>query len=297
HGHMTLERVGSSNTESFLLATFAPLPAPEVAPPAETVRQADAAAGHETQAEVQPAEAARAPLASDLPADGAQPTERQPAAPVAAAERRQPLRFVWQIDHEGRFTVASDDFLTIIGPGVAARLGRPWQEAADELALDPDGRLAQALASHDTFSGIVVTWPIEGTADRLGAELSGLPVFGLGRTLRGFRGFRVCRDVARMAAIAAARRSPFVAPRHEAGRNEAAREVAPSDVPPPDVAPSEPPASLQPEQASGPGPAEHDAAAAAAPANPDAPASSDAPAPVESATPPADRPQLTVVPA
>jgi len=295
-GRMTLERIGSDDVENILLVTLAPSPTPEAASPpaAEARSRGNAAARHGAQAEGEPAEAARAPLVPDLPADGAQPTERQPTAPPAS-ERRQLLRFVWQIDQDGRFTVTSDDFLAIIGPGVAAWLGRPWPEVAEELALDGDGRLAQALASRDTFSGIVVTWPIEGTADRLPAELSGLPVFDRNRAFRGFRGFGVCRDVARMAAIAAARRSPFVAPRddeapHDVAHDESSRELAPPEPP----APPQP----EPEHVTVPRPAEHEAPAATIPPSPDAPPTSrEAPAAVESAAPASpDRPHLTVVP-
>jgi len=282
-GRLTLERIGDgSGAEKILLATVVPLPTPEPVPATPELVAGDTASGGDAQAQ---AEAPSAPLAPDAPPDGAtSPTGRQPPAQVPqVAERRQPLRFVWQIDHDGRLIVTSDDFLATIGPGVAARLGRPWQEVANELALDPEGRLSQALAARDTFSGIVVAWPIEGTTDRLGAELSGLPVFDRDRAFRGFRGFGVCRDVARLAAIAAARRSPFVAPREDTPQQVPSPDVAPRDVPP-----EEPAAASQSQEATGPSPADDGEPDAAAPAGPDPPA------PADSA--PADRPQLTIVP-
>ena len=49
-------------------------------------------------------------------------------------------------------------------------------------------------------------WPVDGSDERLTVELSGLPVFDRERTFRGYRGFGVCRDVARLNAIA--QRSP-----------------------------------------------------------------------------------------
>ena len=79
-------------------------------------------------------------------------------------------------------------------------LGRPWADIAAELQLDSKGEVAQALASQDTWSGIVVPWPVDGDDDRLPVEMSGLPVFDRDRHFAGFRGFGICRDVERLAA-------------------------------------------------------------------------------------------------
>src|SRR6185312_8676381 len=66
--------------------------------------------------------------------------------------------------------------------------------------------------SHDTWSGIVVEFPIEGSNERLATELSGLPVFDRDRSFRGYRGFGVCRNVARIAALMQTRRGNQPAP-------------------------------------------------------------------------------------
>ena len=77
----------------------------------------------------------------------------QPAA-TATAERRQPLRFVWQMDDDGRFTLDSDEFKTLIGPQTAAALGQPWSEIATALRPRsrrpgrPRVRLARHLERH-----------------------------------------------------------------------------------------------------------------------------------------------------
>ena len=121
------------------------------------------------------------------------------------AGRRAPLRFVWQMDAEHRFTVGSDEFVALMGPATAAALGRPWPELAAALALDPEGQIALALTSRDTWSGLGIAWPLGDGPERLMVELSGLPVFDRERIFRGYRGFGVCRDVARLAALANAR--------------------------------------------------------------------------------------------
>ena len=130
------------------------------------------------------------------------PVEPPPAAPPPSktpAERRQSLRFVWQMDADGRLTIGSDEFVAAIGPQAAAALGRPWREIAAELKLDPEGQIERAIASRDTWSGITVALPVDGTDERLPVELSGLPVFDRERNLLGYRGFGVCRDAARLA--------------------------------------------------------------------------------------------------
>ena len=80
-------------------------------------------------------------------------------------------------------------------PRTASALGRPWSEIVATLGLDPDGNVARALASRDTWSGITVSFPADDSTVRIEAELSGLPVFDRDRNLRGYRGFGVCRDV------------------------------------------------------------------------------------------------------
>ncbi len=142
---------------------------------------------------------------------------------AAAAARRPPLRFVWQMDAEHRFTIASDAFVALMGQPTATALGRPWPELAAELTLDPEGHIALALASHDTWSGLSIAWPVDEGSERLVVELSGLPVFDRERVFRGYRGFGVCRDVARLAALAEARAAPIRA----AAATQACENVVP----------------------------------------------------------------------
>jgi PAS domain S-box-containing protein len=119
-----------------------------------------------------------------------------PAPSEPATARKQPLRFVWQIDAAQRFTIESDEFTRLIGDNSARALGRPWPQIAAELALDPGGKIAAALDSRGTFSGIAAQWPADGTDKQLTVEMSGLPVFDRDRKFQGYRGFGVCRDLA-----------------------------------------------------------------------------------------------------
>ena len=109
-----------------------------------------------------------------------------------------PFRFVWQADAANRFSLASREFADLLGPKTAAALDRPWTDIAAGLGLDPQGEIASALSSRETFSGTVLFWPLDDIADRLPVEMSGLPVFDREREFKGFRGFGICRDLTRL---------------------------------------------------------------------------------------------------
>jgi PAS domain S-box-containing protein len=140
--------------------------------------------------------------AGDLrPSRRAAETPDQPAPPrLTNSAQRSTLRFVWQIDDAGRFTIESEQFIKLIGPKAAGLLGRPWADIAGELRLDGKGEVAQALASRNTWSEIVVAWPADGSSDRIPVEMAGLPVFDRDRQFSGYRGFGICRNLDRLAA-------------------------------------------------------------------------------------------------
>jgi PAS domain S-box-containing protein len=157
----------------------------------------------------EPNRAARTLEAAPPPLQGLEPAGQAPLAtqlqtgfePGRIGSQRRPLRFVWQMDPDGSFTVGSEEFAAAMGARTMALVGRPWNDIARELALDPDRRVEQAIASRDTWSGIIVQWPVDELVERVPVELSGLPVFDRDRQFRGYRGFGVCRDVARLEAL------------------------------------------------------------------------------------------------
>jgi PAS domain S-box-containing protein len=122
-----------------------------------------------------------------------------------APPREHPLRFMWQMDAEGRFSLESDEFIRLIGAHTAAGFGRPWSEIVEAFGLDPDGRVAKAVATGSTWSGITLDWPVDGDG-RLPVELAGLPVYDHTGKLAGYRGFGVCRDLEALNRLAAQRR-------------------------------------------------------------------------------------------
>jgi PAS domain S-box-containing protein len=157
----------------------------------------------------EPAPAAVAPPAIEASAPAR--SEAQPArAPSwldqpAPNTRRHPLRFMWQMDADGRFSLGADEFTRLIGSRTAAGFGRLWSDIAAAFGLDPEGRVLKAVATRETWSGITLNWPVDG-GGRLPVELSGLPMFDRARNFAGYRGFGVCRDLDGLARLAALRR-------------------------------------------------------------------------------------------
>jgi PAS domain-containing protein len=163
-----------------------------------------------------------------------------PLSPATPTERRHPLRFVWQMDEGGNFTLSSDEFIALTGARTAAANGRPWQDVATELGLDPGGQVARALATHDTWSGLSVLWPVETGSEQLAIELSGLPVFDRNRAFRGYRGFGVCRDLERLTALARRLQSPRAAvPESAAPTTPIGGDSVPAQTPPADASDTE----------------------------------------------------------
>ncbi|ABD06179.1 PAS/PAC sensor signal transduction histidine kinase [Rhodopseudomonas palustris HaA2] len=165
------------------------------------------------------AEATDQPAPADAPSQ--QQSEDEEPATILAVEleprvaatsvapsppRQHPLRFVWQLDGDSRFSVKSDELICLIGPRTAAQFGRSWAEIRAALALDPDDRFAQAIATRHTWSGITLHWPADGSGDRLPLEMSGLPVQDRDGHFTGYRGFGVCRDLDGLDRLAMLRR-------------------------------------------------------------------------------------------
>ena len=85
--------------------------------------------------------------------------------------------------------------------------GRPWHDIARDFALDPQGRIEQALASRETWIGIELDWPTD--SGHVPVELSGLPVFDGNRNFLGYRGFGICRDADSLARLATGEQQEF----------------------------------------------------------------------------------------
>src|ERR1700722_9471988 len=188
-------------------------------------------------------------------------TASPPMAPLSAAPsgidestdspRRLPLRFMWQMDGDGHFSLGSGEFIRLIGARTAAGFGRPWREIVETFGLDPEGRVARAVATRGTWSGITLDWPVDG-GGRLPVELSGLPIYDHAGNLAGYRGFGVCRDLEGLTWLDALRRhEPFsglpTPPTASAGpvASDAGQTLPGQDSPAPDSPAEDAPAPAQ----------------------------------------------------
>jgi PAS domain S-box-containing protein len=206
-GHMVLHRVGSGNDVG-IIALITPHAAMTDTAPAG-IELVDVFSEPLDEApEAAPIEAIAAPPHEPSPTIEAVADEAE--APETALEgapaRLHPLRFTWRMDEEHRFFLGSDEFTRLIGARTATGFGRPWHEIAETFGLDPAGRVTDAVAARDTWSGITVYWPVD-DGGRLPVELSGLPVYDSERNFAGYRGFGVCRDLDSLAHLAELRRS------------------------------------------------------------------------------------------
>jgi PAS domain S-box-containing protein len=227
-----------SEPETVAATPTAPPPAEDEPEPSAVEQEPEprASAPEPAVAELEPAPPAHEPgpptvVQEPEPPTPSAPVEEPPApTPSAVAKRRHPLRFVWQMDADGCFTLGPGEFVVLIGPRIAAMLGQPWGVIASELGIDPGGEIARAISSRNTWSGIEVAWPVDGTDERLKVELSGLPVFDRDRNFGGYRGFGVCRDLEQIDALVRARNAP----------PQAADETAQQIPPPPEAAEMQP---------------------------------------------------------
>ncbi|RXF67546.1 PAS domain-containing protein [Hansschlegelia zhihuaiae] len=120
----------------------------------------------------------------------ARPAEQPPGEETSAPAEDRPaedLRFVFEIDGDGRVTLLSPDLARAVGASAEAAVGRPWSETADALGLDPADAVCAAIERRGAWGEIQISWP---TADgrRLPIVLTALPMFDRGRTFVGFRG-------------------------------------------------------------------------------------------------------------
>ena len=149
------------------------------------------------------------------------------------------------MDADGRFAIGSDEFIELMGPRTTSAFGRLWSEIAAELNLDPDNQVARAVATHETWSSITLSWPVDELRERLAVELSGLPVFDRNRNFRGYRGFGVLRDIARTNQLARARRERPMGfgaqPEAPTERDGASASPASPIAPPADTPPADTP--------------------------------------------------------
>ncbi|MBX5200809.1 ATP-binding protein [Rhizobium sp. NZLR1] len=132
-------------------------------------------------------------IAPPIAADASSHPELAAAPGFVFRPNSRATRFVWKIDAEGRFNEVSHEFAEAVGPHASEIIGSAFGDVAALFNLDPDGKLAEALARRDTWSGKTILWPVEGTSLVVPVDLAALPTYTRNRDFDGFRGFGVVR--------------------------------------------------------------------------------------------------------
>ncbi|MFQ3456770.1 PAS domain-containing sensor histidine kinase, partial [Bradyrhizobium sp. UFLA01-814] len=106
-------------------------PAPQPAPDLEATANAPETSAPPADPVPSPYAIADAP--APPPAAEPEPATLAPVPPPSWLDeplpvRRHPLRFMWQMDHEARFSLGSDEFTRLIGLHTAAGFGRLWSD-------------------------------------------------------------------------------------------------------------------------------------------------------------------------
>lgn len=123
------------------------------------------------------------------------PPESSEAAPAVPAgpKTRGTVRFLWQTDPQTRFTHVSAQLGATVGARSADILGRTWDEVCRSVVEDPDRIVASLFARRETWSARTVFWNLDNSAGQVPVDWAGMPIFGEGRELLGFRGFGLLR--------------------------------------------------------------------------------------------------------
>ncbi|MGO6829616.1 ATP-binding protein [Rhizobium ruizarguesonis] len=166
-----------------------------VAETAETAAPAEAPVDtSETPIEDTPEAAHEEPVMATAVVPDAPPAVELAAEPgFVFRPNSRATRFVWKIDAEGRFNEVSHEFAQAVGPHASDIIGSAFGDVAALFNLDPDGKLSEALARRDTWSGKTILWPVEGTSLVVPVDLAALPTYTRNRDFDGFRGFGVVR--------------------------------------------------------------------------------------------------------
>jgi PAS domain S-box-containing protein len=116
------------------------------------------------------------------------PRSDDPAPPDFGRSPPPKSRFVWTLDEEGRFGAAHPALAAALGANAPHR-GETVEALLGRAELDGGDELAGVIARRQTFSDVMVGWPLTGGARRRPVALSAAPLFGRHREFLGYRGF------------------------------------------------------------------------------------------------------------
>ena len=113
------------------------------------------------------------------------PSDTAPPPPKA-------IRFLWQVDQGQHFTFVSGELGRNVGNAMSDLIGMTWRDVSQRLGIDREGKIQAALDTRGQWAGIKVYWPVDGSDNRIAAELSAFPVAERG-VFSGHRGLGILR--------------------------------------------------------------------------------------------------------
>jgi len=182
------------------------------------------------------------------------PEPETPPAPQAVSEvseeapsqekPRSSVRFIWQADADARFTAVSPALAAAVGPRAGDVVGKTWEELTRSVVYDPKGEIEGLFARGETWSARTIYWAMDDGAMEVPVDWAGMPVFGAGRGLVGFRGFGLLRLDERRER----EKAPSANPDVEAFLTDAALPFAPPEEMPAEEEEEAPAATVQDEE-------------------------------------------------
>ncbi len=124
------------------------------------------------------------------PEDMSAPDLGEKPAPQSTSAAPPNSRFLWTLDEEGRFGASHPVLVAAVGANAPER-GESVEALFSRVGLDRGEELIGVLGERQTFSRLILEWPLSERGRRRLIALSAAPMFGRHREFLGYRGFGV----------------------------------------------------------------------------------------------------------
>ncbi len=121
------------------------------------------------------------------------PAPEDPPAPNLGGPPPPNSRFLWTLDEAGQFGPADSLLAAAVGAN-APRRGESVESLIRRAGVEGGDELVRAVGARQTFSGVVLGWPVSGLDRRRLVTLSAAPLSGRQREFLGYRGFGLLGD-------------------------------------------------------------------------------------------------------
>jgi PAS domain S-box-containing protein len=142
-----------------------------------------------------PDDAARADIAAPLMTGLAHPDPAGSTPPdwlYRPAAERKPLRFVFSLNAKGDLVRLTAPLEAAVGTASAASVGQNLAAIIARFDAKAAKAIEASLGSGETWSGVRLDWPIEGSSIAVPVDLSALPVHDEDGKITGYSGFGRC---------------------------------------------------------------------------------------------------------